>query len=165
MKRYLDTAAKGALFALGFIAVLSLQSAFGWVIHGRNSEGANDIVQTGIPATSVEQGITATPSGTQLNAYQLTAGVNQVTTVATIGDAVRLPSVSALYSPTSLDGSLAIVTANHTGNSMNMFPFEATTVIVSGGTALGAGAALAIPANKVASCYSVSTGRWYCQVA
>lgn len=162
MKRFLNSA---SLIALGFVAVLALEAAYGWPIRGRDSEGAYNIVQSGIPATSVEQGITATPSGTLATSYQLSAGVSQVTTVATIGDSVKLPSVSNLYSPSNLDGSLAMVVANHTGNSMNLFPNESTTVIVSGGTALGAGAALAIPSNKMASCYSVSTGRWYCQVA
>ena len=163
MKRFLNSQAGGLIWLVA--ALISLQAAFGWPIRGRDSEGAYNIVQTGIPATSVEQGITATPSGTIATAYQLSAGVSQVTTVATIGDAVKLPSVSNLYSPTNLDGSLAMVVANHTANSMNLFPFEATTVIVSGGVAAGAGAALAIPSNKMASCYSVSTGRWYCQVA
>lgn len=165
MKRYLNSAVIGASFALAFVTVLSIQAAFGWVIRGRDSEGANNIVQTGIPAISVEQGITATPTGTQATSYQLTAGLSQVTTSTTGPDGVRLPSVTNLYSPSNLDGSLTIVVANHTANAINLFPFEATTLIVSGGVAGAAGAAVSIPTNKVANCYSVSTGRWYCQVA
>ena len=163
IKRLLSSAAVGACFALGLLAVF--QAASGWPIRGRDSEGAYNIVQSGIPATSVEQGITATPTGTQANSYQLSAGVSQVTTSTVGPDGVKLPSVSSLYSPTSLDAALAMVIANHTANAINLFPFEATTVIVSGGVAGGAGAAVSIPSNKVASCYSVSTGRWYCQVA
>lgn len=165
MKRLFNSAAAGAMFALAFTAVLSFEAAFGWPIRGRDSENAYNIVQSGIPALSVEQGITATPTGTQATSYQLTAGLSQVTTSTAGPDGVRLPSVTQLQSPTNLDASLTMVVANHTANAINLFPFEATTLIVSGGVAGGAGAAVSIPTNKVASCYSVSTGRWYCQVA
>ena len=40
---------------------------------------------------SVEDGITATTSGTQANAYQLFATINRLTTVANATDAVKLP--------------------------------------------------------------------------
>lgn len=40
---------------------------------------------------SVEDGITATASGNQANAYQLFAAINRLSTVVTNGDSVRLP--------------------------------------------------------------------------
>ena len=88
-----------------------------------------------------------------------------MTTVATIGDGVKLPSITQLGSPTSLDGAINVVVVNNTANSMNVFPFLATDVIVSNGTAGGAGAALAVAALKNADCWaSTSLGRWYCTV-
>jgi hypothetical protein len=164
-KRLTSSFLRGAAFGIGIATMLSIQAALAWVIHGRNSEGANEIIQTGISASSVEQAITATPSGTILTSYQLSAGVSQVTTVATIGDGVKMPSVTALGPPTNLDASLNMIVINHTSNSLNIWPFASSDVFVSGGSALGAGAALALPSNKVASCYSVSIGRWYCQIA
>jgi len=48
---------------------------------------------------------------------------------------------------------------------MNVFSFAATDVIVSNGTAGGAGAALAIATLKSADCWaSTALGRWYCTV-
>jgi len=161
MNGYLRSAAYGAIFALAAFAT----TATALVIAGRVSTNNRDMFQVGIQAVTPEQGITATPSGTQVTSYQLSAGVSFVTTVATIGDGVKLPSITQLGSPTSLDGAINVVVVNNTANSMNVFPFLATDVIVSNGTAGGAGAALAVAALKNADCWaSTSLGRWYCTV-
>src|SRR6516162_5234591 len=161
MKRFLNSAAAGAIFALAALAT----TATALVVTGRISANNREIFQVGIAAVTPEQGITATASGTQATSYQLSAGVSFVTTVATIGDGVRLPSITAIGPPTNLDGSLNVIVVNNTANSMNVFPFLATDVIVSNGVAAGAGAALAIAALKSADCWaSTALGRWYCTV-
>jgi len=161
MKRFLNSAAAGAIFALAALAT----SATALVISGRISQNNREIFQVGIAAVTPEQGITATASGTQATSYQLSAGVSFVTTVATIGDGVRLPSITAIGPPTNLDGAINVIVVNNTANSMNIFPFAATDVIVSNGVAAGAGAALAIAALKSADCWaSTALGRWYCTV-
>ena len=161
MKRFLNSAAAGAIFALAALAT----TATALVVTGRISANNREIFQVGIQAVTPEQGITATPSGTQATSYQLSAGVSFVTTVATIGDGVKLPSITAIGAPTNLDGAINIIVVNNTANSMNVFPFAATDVIVSNGTAGGAGAALAIATLKSADCWaSTALGRWYCTV-
>jgi hypothetical protein len=161
MKRLLNSALSGAVFALAVLvtAALALQ------ITGRDSTNQRVIWQSGIQAVSTELGITATASGTQATSYQLSAGFSLVTTVATIGDGVKLPSITGIGAPSNVDASLNVVVVNNTANSMNIFPFAATDVIVSNGAAGGAGAALAVGALKNADCWSAtSTGRWYCTV-
>jgi hypothetical protein len=162
MKRLLNSALSGVVFALAVLATAALAVT----LTGRESSQSRAIYQAGMFAVTPEAGITATPSGTITTAFQLGAGVSQVTTVATIGDAVKLPSM-APGAPTSLDGSLNVVIINNTANSMNVFPFAATDVIVNttAGTAGGAGAAIAVAALKMADCWSIAgSGRWYCSI-
>jgi hypothetical protein len=161
MKRYLRAAAAGAIFGLAAMLVPALSVT----ILGRDTTNYRNIMQAGISALTPEHGVTATPSGTQATSYQLTAGISFVTTVATIGDGVKLPSITAIGAPTNLDGALNVIVVNNTANSMNVFPFLATDVIVSNGTAAGAGAALAVAALKNADCWAnTALGRWYCTV-
>jgi hypothetical protein len=161
MKRFLNSVASGVAFALAAL----ITSALALTILGRESSNYRNIQQAGISAVSTDQGVTATPSGTQVNSYQITAGFTTVTTVATIGDGVKLPSLTNLYSPSNLDASLNVIIVNNSGNSMNVFPFAATDVIVSGGAAAGAGAAMAVGALRNADCWSSATlGRWYCTI-
>lgn len=163
MNRFLKSAASGAIFALAAVAT----AAVALQISGRNTDRYRAIDQVGIAAMSNEIGITATASGTQVNSYQLTAGVSYVSTVATIGDSVKMPSTTALGAPTNLDGSMNIVIINGTANSMNVFPFLATDIMNTNGTASGAGASMAIAAGKQADCWSVNVagvGKWYCSV-
>ena len=163
MKRLLSSALSGMVFALAAFATVALAVT----LSGRDTNLSRSISQVGMAAVTPETGITATPSGTQVTSYQLTAGVSQVTTVATIADGVRLPSLTQLGAPTNLDASLNVVVINNAANSLNMFPFTSTDVIVNvtAGTAGGAGAALAVPALKRADCWSISsTARWYCTI-
>jgi hypothetical protein len=161
MKRFLNSAASGAIFALAAMATM----AFAVTLTGRNSDRYRSIDQVGMNAVFPELGITATPSGTQVNSYQLTAGVSLVSTVATTGDGVKLPSTTAFGAPTNLDASLNVVVANNgAAVSMNLFPFAATDIIISNGVAGGAGAALVVAKLKSADCWSFSTGIWFCTV-
>ena len=160
IKRFLNSTAVNAIIAtvLATTAALSLQ------IAGRESGQNRNIFQTGIAASSTDLSVTATPSGTQVNSYQITAGFT-VVTVSTVGpDGVKMPSITAIGSPTNLDASMNIVIANNTANSINVFPFAATDQIVSAGVAAAAGAPLVLTTLKSIDCWSATTpGRWYCQ--
>jgi hypothetical protein len=161
MKRFLNAAAMGAIFGLAAL----LSSALALSVVGRNSTDNRNILQAGLFALSTDLGVTATASGTQANSYQLTAGFTSVTTVTTIGDSVKLPSIQTLYSPSNLDASLNVVIANTTGNAMNVWPFLTTDAITGNGAAGAAGAVMAIAANKTAICWaSTAQARWYCVV-
>jgi hypothetical protein len=160
MKRFLNSAAAGAIFALAALAT----TAFALQVSGRNTERYRSIDQVGINALSTDLNVTATPSGTQVNSYQITAGMTYVSTVTTIGDAVKMPSTTSFFSPTNIDAALNIIIVNSTANSMNVFPFAATEIMNTNGVASGAGAAMAIAAGKYADCWSVSVGKWYCSV-
>ena len=161
MKRFLSSIAAGVVIAVA----VATAASFALTVLGRNSQDYRNIHQVGIQAASTDLSITATASGTIATAYQLTAGVSYVTTVATTGDAVKLPSTTALGAPTNLDASLHMVVMNNgAAVSMNLFPFAATDVIISNGVAGGAGAALAVAKLKMADCWSVSTGVWFCVV-
>jgi len=157
LKRLFNSAAAGLVFALAALVT----GAFALSITGRDSQFQRSILQAGIPAVSTELAITASTTQTLAGAYQLSAGFSQVGT-ASSNDAVKLPSLTALGSPSNLDASLNMVIANNTANSITVFPFASTDVIVVGNTALGAGAAFTLTTLKVMECWSASSGRWYC---
>jgi hypothetical protein len=68
---------------------------------------------------SAENGITATPAGTQATAYQLTRQNSRITTVASAGDAVRLPRAFA---------GLEVIIINHGANPSQVFGSGSDTV-------------------------------------
>jgi hypothetical protein len=159
MKRTLHAVWYGAVFAVSVM----LTSAFALTITGRNSENARSIFQTGIPAISREDGIVASTTQTLAGAYQLTAGMSIVAT-ANVNDAVKLPS--SLQGPGG-NGPYAIQVAivNNAANSINVFPFASTDVIVTSSGVGSAGAALALPTTtKAMECWAIADGRYYCQL-
>jgi hypothetical protein len=104
--------------------------------------------------------LTAVASGTQSTALLLTSRYNRVTTVASAGDAVRLPP--------ALAGMLITVWDGHSSNSVKVFPSSAAQGGVTGGDAInaaGANAAYTITAAYVATFRCVTTGQWYAQQA
>lgn len=158
IKRTLNAVWFGAVFG----ASLMLSAALALTVTGRNSENRQSIFQMGIQAMSVETGITASTTQSQVGAYQLSAGVSQITT-ANANDAVKLPSLSALGSPSNVDASLNVTVINNTAGNITLYPFAATDVIVMGGTAAGAGALKTLATLTTTECWSISTtGRWYC---
>ena len=96
--------------------------------------------------SSYANGITATASGTQTTAYALSATYNRVTTVATAGDAVKLPK--------AVNGSSFYV-FNTSANSMNVFPNTGDAI-----NALSANAAYALAAGKGAEFICMVNGTW-----
>jgi hypothetical protein len=87
------------------------------------------------PRRSTENGITATASGGQAAAYQLTKAMSRVTTVATAADSVKLPM--------ALAGASGVVANAAAANAMNVFPFSGDAI-----NALSANTALSVAANK-----------------
>ena len=161
MKRYLNSVAAGAIFALAALGTTALAIQ----IAGRTSTDQRNIVQVGIAAVSTDQNVTATPSGTQVTSYQITAGATFVTTSTVGPDGVKMPSITGIGPPTNLDAAMNIIIVNNTANSINVFPFLATDVIVSNGVAAAAGAPLVVTTLKNADCWgSTVLGRWYCTV-
>jgi hypothetical protein len=105
---------------------------------------------------STADNLTATPSGTQTTALALAARVNRVTTVATAGDAVRLPP--------ALAGMTIKVKNSASANAMNVYPASAAQGGVAGGdaiNALGANAAYSLAAGLSALTFTCfTTGTW-----
>lgn len=106
----------------------------------------NDLESEIRKASSASSAITARAGGGQANATALTAAFNRVTTVASAGDSVKLPSAEA--------GAM-IVVRNGTATSMDVFPQTGQAI-----NALSANTALAIAANTTAIFVSTVAGKW-----
>lgn len=132
-------------------------------ITGTNSEWRNSIFWVGTLRISRDDSIVATPAGTLANSYQITAGINHVITVASAGDAIKLPSTAVSVSgPPGPSGGLQITIINAAAaNSLNIFPFAAGDTINAG----GAGAAYALAAGKVTTCFVGIDNKWFCNLS
>lgn len=152
----------GLLAAVAGICFV-VSAAVALSITGRETQFQRSILQAGIPAVSTDLAITASTTQTLAGAYQLSAGFSQVTT-ANSNDAVKLPSLTALGSPSNVDAALNMTIANNTANTVGVFPFASTDIIVNNGSAGSAGAVLGLPTLKTMECWSASSGRWYCTI-
>lgn len=146
-------------FLAGMLAVLMTGVlAYGASITGTDSEHRFQIFWMGIPRITRDESITATASGTITTAYQITAGLNYVTTVASGGDAVKLPITTG---PTlgggTTGGGLQIVIINAGANALNVFPFQAADTINAG----SGGAAYSLAAGKTATFFVGIDGKWF----
>jgi hypothetical protein len=91
-------------------------------------------------------GITAFAGGGQGSATALTAGYNEVTTVATAGDSVKLPTAAA---------STVVIVKNEGAAAMNVFPFLGDTI--NDGSA---NAAYAVPAGATVTFVALNATNW-----
>jgi hypothetical protein len=98
---------------------------------------------------AVETGITAGAGGTSAAAYQLTKEFNNVTTVATLNDGVKLPTLTA-----NLIG-MHVVIKNNGANTARIYPFDGQ--IINGGAA---DAPITVAAAAVAQVVAVSATAW-----
>lgn len=99
-----------------------------------------------LPVSGVDNGITATPSGTQSTSYQLTEYSNRVTTVATAADGVKLLPVQV---------GLVQVVVNAGANAMQVFASGSDTIDgVAGSTGVS------IPAGGVVTFSGVAAATW-----
>lgn len=121
-------------------------------ITGQNTEYRNSIFQVGVLRISRDEAVTATPSGTITTSYALSAGLTQVTTVATAADSVKLPLTTGQQG-----GGLVYIVVNATANAMNVFPAQAADTI----NALSGGTAFSVAAGKTVMFVVASDGKWY----
>lgn len=126
------------------------------IITGTNSENRLSIFHVAMLRITRDEAVTATPSPTQANAYQITAGITQVTTVATAGDSLKLPVTTSAPGTPSGGGLMVIVINGAAANSLNVFPQTGDTI-----NALAANATYAIPANKTVIFFCGADGKWY----
>src|SRR5258708_2146908 len=88
-------------------------------VTGTKSESKNENFMVGFLLESAIDNITAFAGGGQASATQLTAEVNRITTVANIGDSVKLPASIA---------GLSIVVINHGGKQGQVYGSGADTI-------------------------------------
>jgi hypothetical protein len=92
------------------------------------------------------QNIVAHAGGGQTNATQLNLGINVITTVATAGDSVKLP--------TDVLGQTVVV-YNTGANAANIFPSLGDTI-----NGMAANAPISLPSGSLMAFYGVSTSAW-----
>lgn len=97
----------------------------------------------------VGAGLTATAGGGEANALRLTSDISEVSTVATGGDSVKLPTVGNDI------GRQAII-INHGANSLDIFPDNAG----SSDTLNGGAGAVSIGANETCMCTAYAFNVW-----
>lgn len=100
-------------------------------------------------ALAVENAITAHSGGTQAAAYQLTAQLSRVTTVAVAADSVALPVALAGMKLTVINAAAA--------NAMNLYANNNSVDVIN---ALSQGTAISVVANKTIECYCAVNGTW-----
>jgi len=96
--------------------------------------------------TSTTSTMTAYAGGGQASATAITTAFTRVTTVATIGDSVKLPSATV---------GKSVFVRNGTANSMDVFPQTGQSI-----NALSANTALAVAANTSAMFFCTTAGVW-----
>lgn len=158
MKRLLLSAAVLALAAIGVAQAVQ--------ITGTNSENRRMVMRMGFEHLSVMDPAVAFAGGGQASATQLDSAVNRVTTVATAGDSVKLPScqaglsntgVASAANPTGNTIGLMLYVINATAtNSMNVFPQTSQAINNN-----GANAAFGIAANLTVQFICGAAGQWY----
>jgi hypothetical protein len=116
-------------------------------ITGTESTHQNQNLAVGYLLESAADNLTAFAGGGQTGATQLAAEINRITTVATIGDSVKLPPSAP---------GLSIVVINHGGKQCQVYGAGADTVN-------DAAAATGVPQmNGSTTIYACSTaGAWY----
>jgi hypothetical protein len=111
---------------------------------------------------SVSDSLTANAGGGQTNALALTSEVNRITTVATAGDSVMLPSTATIGSSNNsayeqLSGQgMTVLLINHGANAMQVFG-NGTDTIDDLATATG----VSQMAGSMVLYTCTSAGKWY----
>lgn len=112
-------------------------------------------------ATNFNSGITATAGGGQTNAVLLTAQFNDIATVASGNDSVKLPPVTVTPNVLgSIVNAIPVIIANAGANSLQVFGSGTDTI-----NNVATGTGVAVGAGKTAIFYpsemSGSVGNWY----
>lgn len=158
LKKRLFMALSLAILGAGLLSSVATLQGASLNITGTESKFKNSIFWMGVPRISRDEAITATPSGNITTAYQLTAGISQVTVAASSGDAVKLPlTTGGVQGSTPGGGLLMIVINGQATNPINVFPAQAADTI----NALSGGTAFSLGAGKTAMFVVGNDGKWY----
>lgn len=158
LKKRLFMAMSLAILGAGLLSSVATLQGASLNITGTESRYKNSIFWMGVPRVSRDEAAVATPSGTISTAYQLTAGITQVTTIATTGDAVKLPPTSGGVQGSTPGGGLLMIVINaHASNALQVFPFQAADTI----NAISAGGSISLTAGKTAMFIVGNDGKWY----
>lgn len=103
----------------------------------------------GLHRIDAQYGIIATPAGTQVNSFSLIGGINEILTVASANDGVKLPKADP--------GRLVFVINNDAAADAKLFTFEATGVTIDG-TAGATG--ITLTHGKMYCLMNVSPTKW-----
>lgn len=133
--------------ALGALAVIGIARAGSINLSGSETRWNRSYFEVGMLRMARDSGITAHAGGGQSSAYALTAGLNQITTVASANDSVVLPSAT---------NGLVVVVVNAGANSANVFPASGDKI-----NALSANTAFAVANGKTAIFFVGVDGNWY----
>lgn len=112
--------------------------------------GLGDGYSGSFPTQSAVNALTAFAGGGQGSATALTATINRVTTVATIGDSVKLPTSAV---------GMVVVASNAGANAMDVFPATGDAI-----NSLAANIALRINAGTTVSFWCSVAGAWHSQL-
>lgn len=145
MKRFLLSLVTVVLLSVPALA----QSTLPPYITGTQDFGKDSIDYVGLSRIAANTGLTATASGTITTSQLLTRGYSHFSTVASAGDAARLPTMTGSV--------MFIVTNNAAANAMNIFPDSATSTI----NAIGAGSAFSLTVGKTATFIQSTPGKWH----
>jgi hypothetical protein len=111
------------------------------------SEGLATGFSGSLQTSSAVNALTANAGGGQGSATGLTAMINRVTTVATIGDSVKLPASAV---------GLVLIVSNAGANPMDVFPSSGDAI-----NALAANTAIRINAGTTVAFYCSVAGTWH----
>lgn len=146
------------------IAALMAAASLSYAITttGVNSQNEFSVFKVGYLRHSIQDTVTAGAGGTQGVATPIVAAYSRVTTVASAGDSILLPSCVAGASNTSTGlgsttGMEIVVTNAHASNAINVFPVSGQSI-----NALSANTAFSLAAGKTATMFcSPGAGTWY----
>lgn len=114
---------------------------------GADGTNQKNFVQVGMLIESAADNLTANAGGGQANALQLFNEINRITTVATIGDSVKLPSAVP---------GLSIVVINHGTNQMQVYGGGTDTI---NDVATATGVPQMAGSMTIYAC--AAAGKWY----
>lgn len=115
----------------------------------RGNINGTDFEEAYAPRQQVRDSLTAFATGGQASATPLPAAISRVTTVATAGDSVKLPSTKGLT-------GLTILVVNAAANSLNVYPSSGEAV-----DNLGANNPKAVAGTKSCDFTCTGDGQWH----
>lgn len=127
----------------------------------RQFEGARGVSYAagGMMQWSFKDAIIANAGGGQANAVQLNAQINNVTTIVTAGDSVKLPppaQTNQFADGPSDNRGVPIIVVNSGANTLAVFPDSGSTI-----NGLAANTSVNVAAGDVVGFWQTSAGAWF----